>query len=197
MRYQHLRYTEYLECAKKHVTAGCNMLDAYNQTGQDDMSVWLDLYYLSGYIIEAVTVYSVYKTGQWNDAITINEHDPAFVSRKNVDFYGSDCNLGTLRHPNFPYRAPGVIPPYAIKSHRFGPIITNVLRPDPTFNTIPYLGSCDPADIDSDIVDLLDDWDVRVRYERPSSSSIVLSKDLIKRLYKTCLTIVMKVSTEV
>lgn len=195
MQYNYLRYTEYLECAQKHVTAGRNMLDAYNQTGQDDISVWLDLYYLSGYIIEAATVYSVYKIGQWNDALTINKHDSGFVSRMKVDFYGRDRRVGNANRPSFPYSSRQDI--YDIKSHRFSEIIKNILRPDPTFNTIPYLGSCDPADIDSDIVDLLDDWDVRVRYERPSSSSIVLSKDLIKRLYNTCQTIVMKVSTEV
>lgn len=190
-------YTEYLECAKKHVMGCAQMLAAYSEKGAENMNVWLELYYLSGYIIEACTVYSVYKLGGWADTMSVDVHDPSFVTSMNVDFYGKDRNTGTWHHPVYPYRGPGVVPPFAIKSHEFQPIINSVLRANPSLNTVPYLGTCDPADIDSDIVSLLDNWNVRVRYEHPSGTSIILTKDIISRLYKTCLDIVIGVSTKV
>lgn len=64
-------YTEYLECAKKHVLGCRQMLASYKEDGQNDINVWLELYYLSGYILEAITVYSVYKLGGWQSNVDI------------------------------------------------------------------------------------------------------------------------------
>ena len=97
-------YTEYLECAKKHVLGCGQMLASYKENGQNDINVWLELYYLSGYILEAITVYSVYKLGGWQSNVDIQVHDPAFVAANNVDFYGYDRVINTPHGKSYPYR---------------------------------------------------------------------------------------------
>lgn len=188
-------YTEYLECAKKHVMGCSRMLSTYN--GPDDLNVWLELYYLSGYILEAITVYSVYKLGGWQSNVDIQVHDPAFVAATNIDFYGYDR---VDKMPNgksyYPYRNQNNCP-LDIKHHNFRQIIYSKLRVEPSFNTIPYFGTLDSKDIDSDIIDLLDKWSVNVRYESAATVSVNLSKDIISRLYSTCLSIVMGVINNV
>lgn len=187
-------YTEYLECAKKHALGCSRMLSTYN--GPDDLNVWLELYYLSGYILEAITVYSVYKLGGWNSNVDIQVHDPAFVASTNIDFFGYDRVVKTHKGKSYPYRNQTNCP-FDIKHHNFRQIIFSKLRGEPSFNTIPYFGTLDPKDIDSDIIDLLDKWSVNVRYESATTTSVNLSKDKISRLYSTCLSIVMGVINNV
>lgn len=185
-------YNDYLECAKKHVLGGEKLLASYNENGKDDINVWLELYYLSGYILEAITVYSVYKLGGWQSHRDIREHDPAFVSANNIDFYGWDRKIGKT----YPYRTSKKCP-LDIKHHHFREIINSKLRVEPSFNSIPYFGTCDPSDIDRDIVDLLDNWSVNVRYEHATSHSVNLTRDKVSRLYSTCLAIVKGVINNV
>ena len=190
-------YTEYLECAKKHVLGCGQMLASYKENGQNDINVWLELYYLSGYILEAITVYSVYKLGGWQSNVDIRVHDPVFVAATNVDFYGYDRVINTLHGKSYyPYRNQTTYP-LDIKHHNFRQIINSKLRIEPCFNTIPYFGTCDPRDIDSDIVTLLDNWSVNVRYESAATTSANLTKDKISRLYSTCLSIVTGVINNV
>lgn len=185
-------YNEYLECAKKHVIGGGKLLAAYKESGTDDLNVCLELYYLSGYILEAITVYSVYKLGGWQDSRDIQEHDPGFVAATNIDFYGYDRKVGKT----YPYRSRKPYP-LDVKHHNFHQIINAKLRVEPSFNTVPYFGTIDPSDIDKDIVDLLDNWSVNVRYESAASHSVNLTLDKVSRLYSTCLAIVMEVINKV
>lgn len=189
-------YTEYLECAKKHVLGCGKMLASYKESGQDDINVWLELYYLSGYILEAITVYSVYKLGGWQSNVDIQVYDPAFVAANNIDFYGYDRAINTSKGKVYPYRNQGNCP-LDIKHHNFRQIINSKLRVEPSFNTIPYFGTIDPNDIDGDIVDLLDNWSVNVRYESAATASANLTEDKVSRLYSTCLSIVMGVINNV
>lgn len=189
-------YTQYLECAKKHVLGCGQMLASYKENGQNDINVWLELYYLSGYILEAITVYSVYKLGGWQSNVDIEVHDKVFVAANNVDFYGYDRVINTPYGKSYPYRNKTTCP-LDIKHHNFREIINSKLRGEPCFNTIPYFGTCDPLDIDSDIVTLLDNWSVNVRYESAATTSANLTKDKISRLYSTCLSIVKGVINNV
>ena len=60
-----MKFDEYLQCAQKHLR-GCEaLLESYHSDTKGDIHVWLELYYLSGYIIEGITVYSVYKVNGW------------------------------------------------------------------------------------------------------------------------------------
>ena len=189
-------YTEYLECAKKHVLGCGKLLASYKENGKDDINVCLELYYLSGYILEAITVYSVYKLGGWQTHLDIQKHDPTFVAANNIDFYGYDRVINTPNGKIYPYRKQKTCP-LDIKHHNFHQIISSKLRVEPSFNTIPYFGTCDPSDIDKDIVDLLDNWNVNIRYENAASPSVNLTLDKVSRLYSTCLAIVMGVINNV
>lgn len=191
-------YTEYLECAKKHMLGCGKMLTSVKKSGENDINVWLELYYLSGYILEAITVYSVYKLGGWKSDIDIKRHYPKFVDETGIDFYGYDRKVTTPEgKDSYPYRAPSKKCPLDIKHHNFRQIIESKLRVDPSFSAIPYFGTCDPNDIDSDIVDLLDKWSVDVRYQSAATASADLTEDKVSRLYKTCLSIVMGVINNV
>lgn len=69
-----MRYTEYLDCAKKHLLGCTSMLLAYDTSQHDEGNVWLELYYLAGYIMEGVTVYSTYKLLGWKDTVDVDQY---------------------------------------------------------------------------------------------------------------------------
>ena len=60
-----MRYIEYLSCAEKHLRGCSSLLMSYKPDSTHDIHVWLELYYLSGYIIEGITIYSAYKLNGW------------------------------------------------------------------------------------------------------------------------------------
>ena len=50
-------YEEYLECARKHLISCQQLLECLTEN-TDNKEAYLDIWYLSGYIIEGFTVYS-------------------------------------------------------------------------------------------------------------------------------------------
>lgn len=181
-------YTEYLDCAKKHLLGCTSMLLAYNSTQQDEGNVWLELYYLAGYIIEAVTVYSTYKLLGWQDTVKIEQYDRVFTQKHGIDFYGKNRKDGLT----YPLKNSNVL---GISHHQFGDIIDKFLRPNPAFNDTPYIGG---GQIDSDVYSLINTWKTEIRYyTSPAQTSPALSKDLIVRLYKTCFAIVNDINSNI
>ena len=69
-----MKYDEYLQCARKHLRGCASLLVTYeagkNNNNYDNI-VWLELYYLAGYIIEGITIYSAYKLNGWNSTDNI------------------------------------------------------------------------------------------------------------------------------
>ena len=99
-----MTYGEYLHCAEKHLKGCTSLLLSYKPNPTYDKHVWLELYYLSGYIIEGIVVYSAYKLNNWrqNDDIQ-RKYNLAFSQRTNLDFYyvRSHIQHGTEIIPSF------------------------------------------------------------------------------------------------
>lgn len=187
-----MTYDEYLNCAEKHLKGCTSLLLSYQAGQKHDKHVWLELYYLSGYIIEGIVVYSAYKLNNWkpNDDIK-TRYNLAFSQRTNLDFYyvRSKKVNGTEKIPQFFQNRP--VGALSVQGHRFQEIAKNLLRTDPSFNDVPYIGD---GEIDSDVEQLIEDWKPEVRYIHANtmSTSLILSQDLITRLINTCNKIYLK-----
>ena len=124
-----MTYEEYLYCAEKHLKGCASLLLSYKSNPKYDKHVWLELYYLSGYIIEGIVVYSAYKLNNWrqNDDIQ-RKFNESFSRRTNLDFYyvRSHIQNGTEKIPPFfQKRPPGAL---SVQGHRFQEIAKNLLK---------------------------------------------------------------------
>lgn len=186
-----MTYNEYLSCAEKHLKGCKSLLESYNAGRSSDTHVWLELYYIAGYILEGITVYSAYKLNHWNSSDDIQRHyNLAFSQRTNLDFYHvrsyRDRITGVERVPSFFQNRPSGA--MSVQGHKFQSIVMNLLKPDPSFNDVPYLGN---GVIDRDVEALINNWSPSVRYYHPGQSDPLpsLDYDLINRLINTCQTI--------
>lgn len=186
-----MTYNEYLLCAEKHLKGCKSLLESYKAGKSSDMHVWLELYYIAGYILEGITVYSAYKLNHWNSSDDIQRHyNLAFSQRTNLDFYYvrsyRDRITGIERVPSFFQNRPSGA--MSVQGHKFQSIVMNLLKPDPSFNDVPYLGN---GIIDRDVETLINNWSPSVRYYHPGQSNPLpsLDYDLINRLINTCQTI--------
>lgn len=174
-------YNQYLSCAKKHLNGCKSLFQSYQPNSTHDLHVWFELYYLCGYIIEGITVYSAYKLYQWpiNDDI-IKSYNVAFTQRSGLDFF-YDRKVDGLSV--FPNRIPNLS--LSVQGHRFQSIVKNLLRVNPSFNGVPYIGM---GDIDPDIEQLIDRWKPEIRYLYAGTSNPIpqLNQNTINRLLVTC-----------
>lgn len=178
-----MTYPEYLSCAEKHLKGCKSLIDSYQSGKPADMHVWLELYYMSGYILEGLTVYSAYKLYNWpvNEDIKRRYNIP-FTKSTGIDFYYKRVVSGV---EIFPGRTANSL---SVQGHRFQDIVKNKLKMDPSFNDIPYIGD---GEVDQDVERLIDNWSPEVRYYYTGQSDPVpkLSQDIISRLINTCLKI--------
>lgn len=187
-----MTYDEYLHCAEKHLKGCVSLLLSYKPNQKYDKHVWLDLYYLSGYIIEGVVVYSAYKLNNWKLSDDIKKkYDLEFSRRTNLDFFYNRTfqnNVDESTRSFFQNRSIGAL---SVQGHRFQEIAKTLLRPNPSFCGIPYLGD---GIIDHDVEKLIEKWrpEIRYLYARKRNSLPALSQDVIARLLNTCFTIYSK-----
>ena len=181
-----MTYNEYLSCAEKHLEGCKSLLESYNAGRSSDTHVCLELYYIAGYILEGITVYSAYKLHNWKSSDDIQRrYNLNFTKETNLDFYHArirrDKKTGeeTLIFPN---RPPGAM---SVQGHKFQSIVMNLLKSDPSFNDVPYLGN---GVIDRDVETLINNWSPNVRYYHSGQSNPLpnLDYDIIDRLIKTC-----------
>ncbi len=188
-------YSEYLRCAEKHLKSCKAFLESYQSDANKDFEVFLELFYITGYVMEGLTVYSAYKIYGWPSNIEIddrNYYDPAFVRRTNLDYFHyrfCDTNGRVVLLPNgkpqsFPNRG------LKVQSHGFQQIAMQLLANQGPFvndNSTPYYGN---GPLDSDVRLLIDLWKPEVRYYYRGHSGIAmlptLNKELISRLVDTC-----------
>lgn len=178
-----MTYNEYLLCAEKHLKGCIALMKSYQNGQPSDYHVWLELYYMAGYILEGITVYSAYKLYNWPPDEDIQwRYNKPFTQNTGIDFYYSRKVSG---NEIFPGRTPNSL---SVQGHHFQDIIKNKLRMDPSFNNQPYIGN---GDIDQDIELLIDRWLPEIRYYYVGQSTPLpsLNQDIINRLIKTCLTI--------
>lgn len=183
-----MTYNEYLSCAEKHLKGCKSLLESYNAGRSSDTHVWLELYYIAGYILEGITVYSAYKLHNWKSSDDIQgRYNLDFTKRTNLDFYYARSRrykkTGEERVPSFfRNRPPGAM---SVQGHKFQSIVMNLLKSDPSFNDVPYLGN---GVIDRDVETLINNWSPNVRYYHSGQSNPLpnLDYDIIDRLIKTC-----------
>jgi len=186
-------YNEYLYCAKKHLN-GCNSLfRSYSPGSVHDSHVWMELYYLSGYIIEGITVYAAYKLYNWpvnDDIITVC--NPSFTQQTKLDFW---CDRKVNGSSAFPSRAQDSTA-LSVQRHRFQNIVKCLLKSNPATNSVPYIGN---GTIDQDVESLIDSWkpDIRYKYVGRNNPLSFLNEDIIRRLLDTCKTICINTQTNI
>lgn len=187
-----MRYSEYLNCAEKHLKGCQQILQSYQQGTKHDHHVWLELYYLSGYIVEGIVIYSAYKLNNWRPGDDIKyDCNLHFTKHTNLDFFyrrSKIVNGVETIDSFFQNRPSGAL---SVQGHKFQEIVKALLKPDPSFNDVPYIGL---GPIDTDIEMLIDGWkpEIRYCYRGLPSRMPQLNKGTISRLLTTCSTIYSK-----
>lgn len=190
-----MRYNEYLSCAEKHLL-GCNQLfSSYLRRNRQDSHVWHELYYLSGYILEGIVVYSAYKDNGWDPAVDIkHDYNLDFTQRTKLDFfYNRKIPQDKISNDYFQNRQSCDVA-LSVQGHRFQEIVKNLLKISPSFNDVPYIGN---GEIDQDVENLIDKWGPEIRYHYLKYRNyrycgVNLDQDIISRLLSTCHTIFSK-----
>lgn len=181
-------YTEYLDCAKKHWTA-CNLAvnsllgsSQGENASSGDFELLLDIYYLSGYIVEGCTVYSAYHLGDFPSFLNVKEYNHKFTSTTKIDFFQK--RLFNPKHPewisqeDFDKRCK-LVGLLFIHGHNFQEIIRCYLEKELQDREykIPYLESTTP--IDPNVKTLLDQWKPEIRYKTAKTKNFFQQKKLI------------------
>lgn len=181
-----MNYEEYLKCSRKHLKSCQSLLKGLNEEA-DNQEAYLDIWYLSGYIIEGFTVYSAYKINDWNpnseDGVKDikSRFDKSFSYKTHLDYHYCRVYKGKRVFPS------GLIK-YFVQGHGYKSIIEGLLVKEPIFKDVPIMGS---GTIDNDVKILVDNWKPDIRYwykeEQMKENNIpALTYDLLKRLIETC-----------
>lgn len=175
-----MKYDEYLKCAKKHLIGCESIFGSYSSGKTSDLQVWLELYYLSGYILEGVVVYSAYKINGWNRDDDIQGHyNRLFTEYTNLDYWVCRKHKSTGA-PVFKNRSSEAL---NVEKHAFQHIVKQLLKKDPSFKDVPYIGD---GEIDDDVRKLIEDWKPGIRYNYDAKKMPSLNRDIIGRLINTC-----------
>lgn len=168
--------------------------DDINENRRRD--VYWHLYYLLGYVMEGITVYSAYKLHEWPEEQDIqfwsSDRDVMaqmrhFTESTHLDFYNVRVDPRTKRNV---FRDNVVF--YSIENHNFQRIVHGLLKMNPALEGVPYLGD---GEIDEDVRELIDIWNPRVRYFQGRQDVIkhhLNQSDNIKKLITTCIDIYSK-----
>lgn len=150
-----MKYRDYKTNAKKHLDACLSILNTYSDNVVPE-SVLRELHYLSGYIIEGICVYAIYKHYEWEEDRDIKEYDEDFTRETGLDYYKNGNRLDNGRVIRTGAQ-------YYITSHGFNQYVELLDIPFQGTN-IPYIDASSTAD--DSIADLIDEWkpDLRYRY---------------------------------
>jgi len=163
-------YNEYFIAADKHLHFCQWIINKYpwseNKTKEQDYML-AEIYYLSGYIVEGLTVYSIYKLFGWEKNKNVMDFDEDFLKRSHFLFYKS-------------YKGEKGEAKYFVKGHKFKEY-KDALIPKVESHNIPYIGS--NIAINKTIKNLLDEWEPGLRYKSVATD---LTKDVAKELVDTC-----------
>lgn len=148
-----MKYRDYKINAKKHLDACISILNTYSDNVVPE-SVLRELHYLSGYIIEGICVYAIYKHYEWEEDRDINKYDEDFTRETGLDYYKNGNRLDNGRVVRTGAQ-------YYITSHGFNQYVKLLDIPFQGTN-IPYIDASSTAD--DSIVDLIDEWKPDLRY---------------------------------
>lgn len=174
-------YPSYRRAANKHLKACKKILSKYDENENIPNTVCIELYYISGYIVECCGIYSIYKHfGKWEEDLPINIKYSApertgadYIDHKAIidDFEYSTglCYSKTSCHTD---------KNKYIKGHNYRQY-QDYLQTE--FIDMPYLGG---GLIDEDIRELLNDWNSNIRY--CDTSELQISTKTIRELFTVC-----------
>lgn len=202
-----MRSSEYLKTAYRHLSSCLSILDQIKEgPPKFETNVLLELWYLSGYVLEGITVFLIYKNDDWDEQDDIKAiYNSVFSCKTKVDFYETRIiKKGQLfkQDKNTPCKSaePQKLKnKYNIHSHSFQKIIKDKFRVDSRYDILPYFGNGIP--IEADVEYLIDNWDPTVRYAYYEGTQFVCEKqllpklnyDVVKRLLLACLDIYTKI----
>ncbi len=199
-----MKYSEYLTTAQRHLKscqAFYNSIDW--RTCGDSMPVLRDIYYLTGYIFEAVVVYVIYKKGGFDENTNIKDFDKEFTERTDVDFFARNRYLYKIDDKTTELTEEDKEwlkqkkPLYAVQSHKFKCLLYNCCQNQKNKCCIhplriPYI--TDSSDIRPSVKALIDMWDVCLRYSTDDPKDpwnkekigSFLNKENVGELLKIC-----------
>lgn len=168
-----MKYRDYKIVAKKHLDACKSILSQYD--GDIPENVLREIHYLSGYIIEGVCVYAIYKHFEWDENKDITEYDPDFTRETGLDYYKNGLRRNELNQ----IVTTGA--KFYITSHGFNQYIAILDIPFQGTN-IPYVDAS--AEIDEDVNNMISAWkpDLRYRYGILDRHN----KEEVMKLINTC-----------
>lgn len=170
-------YKEYLPAAYRHLASSKHMVQALMADPSADdhtsQSVLCDAYYLAGYVLEALTVYSLYSHYRYPDNQDImKQFDSKFTQRSGVDFFDD----GKRVYKNNPISLGNK---YSLVHHTFQPIIQGPLSVISDLRDVPLIGN---GATDPQHTQLMDQWSPAQRYQ----ASVTISPQQLNTFLDTC-----------
>ncbi len=169
-----MKYRDYKIVAKKHLDACLSIMTQYDNDEIPE-NVLREIHYLSGYIIEGVCVYAIYKHYEWDDNKDIKEYDPDFTRETGLDYYKDGLRRNISNQVIFTGAQ------YFVTSHGFNRYVELLDVPFQGTN-IPYIDAS--AEIDDVVCDMIDNWQPDLRYRYGSLNKH--TKEEVRMLVSTC-----------
>ncbi len=171
-------FKDYQKASLKHLTTCKAMLDSVDllasntsaliNLGNAKLAVLHNAYYLSGYTLESIINYSIFKHYKWKEA-SVHTTDHNFSARCDVSFYPKTQRLKGTGNYNF-----------WLSQHDFKRNIQILKRTFPN-SGIPLLDHT--VKVEGDLLDLYRSWETEIRYHPYTNPypKIQLSEDSVKR----------------
>jgi hypothetical protein len=163
-------YTEYKHAAEKHLKTCIGIADALDRLKVYDNNALLltankqailhNVFYLSGYVLEAVSTYSIYKHYSWRQNKSVKTKDPNFSSVCDFSFYPKDGYS------------------FYVHEHKFQINQFEVLKVPFNNTGIPLIDSSINVDYETTV--LFNLWKPEIRYHEANKSyPYLINKEII------------------
>ena len=160
-------YRDYLTSALRHLATCNNILTLLNSMNEDDddyQPLLFDAYYLSGYVVEGICVFCLYKWFKFDKKRFIERGDKSFTNKTGVQFYKDKDKLSVQSHDFKSYIKP------LINDEDF-----QVNNPD-----FPYLVKQSINEKENEVIDLINKWNTSIRYKTNKNYQVKIDIDKIK-----------------
>lgn len=202
-----MKYREYYDTAVRHLNSCDAFLNSVDWNSvSDKMGTLRDVYYMSGYILEAFTIFIVYNYGDFPKDSDIDEFNREFTTNTCVDFFPKK-NGQTKRYYSVPKSQTLLSPQdklflnnqkhlYAVEQHHFQKMVNWLQRRNliPSSLNLPYF--VDVNAVSPSVSKLIGKWKSSVRYSTADDNTEIwavvdplLTVDNLKDLIKICKTI--------
>lgn len=185
-------YKEYKLAAEKHLKTCLGIVEAITKLKVSDSSALLvsrnkqailhNLFYLSGYVLESISTYAVYKHYCWIPNQSVRNYNNAFVLKSNFSFKMNHNGAGNSYYAEY----------HGFQANQF-----EVLKTQLNNSGIPMIDSS--VIVETDMQILFNLWKPEIRYHEPNKnypsilntqisldeSNILKFVDLTNNIYNT------------